>query len=748
MSQLDALFEIGCEEIPSRMVDVALRHFEQAAGKLSEDYQLPVAKFRAIGSPRRLSLLLSGIPAVTPKQSVEKLGPAARAAFDAEGKPTKAALGFAKGLNIDPDKLIRKTTDKGEYVAAVVETGGVDATEVLTKFFASLLTTIPFAKSMRWGSEEVRFNRPVQWLVAVLFDGKNVKTLPVTFGELTAQHSSRGHRFMANEPFSPMSQEDYIAKLRERHVLVEQSERRTRVVEEAQRAAKDVGGFIFASADAPKLGVTPLIENTFYSGLVDEVTNLCEWPFGVVGSFDKSALELPREVVLSTMRGHQRYFAVVNDKGELMPNFVTIAATKVNDMALVRRGNERVLKARLNDAYYFFNEDQKRTLASRVPELQAVTYHKKLGSSWSKVERTLQLAFSIADAVGKSVDTIPALEAVLTSTTREGDFASELARSVVLSKADLVSLMVGEFPELQGLVGAHYGKKEGEPAAVCSAIAEHYWPRSAEDGLPTTDVGAIVSLADKLDTIVGIIGIGQPPSGSSDPFALRRAALGVLRILLDRKWTLSLVPIVDKAVALLVTSTEKQKADGKIHKNVEIDKNAAALVRAFIADRLLNFLLPAQPGVAANAVRAAIGAEAPEQLTSPVLAAARAQALTQFSSASEFEPLMTALKRAVNISKQKTDGDIDPSKFAHDSEKNLLAAINAAYQQKLEAQRSASAEGYLVALRAAASVRPAVDAFFDAVMVMDKDPAIKSNRLRLLQKVAGLVSDIADIEKL
>lgn len=745
---LDALLEVGCEEIPARMVDVALKHFSEQAAKLGTDHQLIAKQVRAVGSPRRLALLLNGLPEQTERVSVEKLGPAAKVAFDAEGKPTKAALGFAKGLQVDPEKLFKKVTDKGEYVAALVETGGVSATSVLQAFFSTLITTIPFAKSMRWGSGEERFNRPVQWLTAVTFkDGRAPEVIPLSLGALQAGARSRGHRFMANEPFAPTSTQDYIDRLKAQHVMVEPSERKKAVKAEAERAAKEAGGHLFAGEKSPRLLVDPLIEQTYYTGLLDEVTNLCERPFGVFGSFDDSALLLPREVVLSTMRGHQRYFAVVDDSGKLLPRFVTIAATQVQDPALVRRGNERVLKARLNDAYYFFNEDQKRTLNSRVPELLSVTYHKKLGTSWHKLDRTLKLAFHIAESLGKPAGSAPGLDSLTEKKTVAGDFVSELGRTVALCKADLVSLMVGEFPELQGIVGGHYARKEGEPESVCQAIAEHYWPRSAEDSLPSSELAAIVALADKLDTIAGIIGIGQPPSGSSDPFALRRAALGMLRIMLARGWNLSMARLCEVAVGNVRASVEAQKADGKVHKNVEIPAKAGEECRAFISERLLNYLL-ADSSLSANAVRAAMAAEASDQQNSPSLVMQRAKALTQFATSADYAPLMAALKRAANITKTKTDGAVDAARFTHDSERQLLAAITTAEGRKSAEQAKQDADGFLAALRAAAEVRPAVDAFFDNVMVMDKDPEIKANRLRLLQRVVGLVRDLADVEKL
>lgn len=711
------LFEIGAEELPQSAINDTLAFFEVRGAELAT--QLGASgKPHVTGSPRRLFLSLSGIPAHTAKAKEEKLGPPARVAWNEKGEITKAGEGFAKTSGVAVSALVRKDTPKGEYASATVESGGEESAPVITRFLNTLLTQIPFAKSMRWGNEDVRFSRPVQWVVAVL-DGT---VLPVTFGSLMAQDKTRGHRFMANEPFAVTSLEQYSASLKERFVIVDREARRAAVLEEARKAAQEAGGILFCDGGAHN-ETAPLMVARYFTSLLDEVTELVEFPFGVYGAFDESALALPREVILTTMRAHQRYFAVVDAKGKLLPRFVTIAATRVKDPALVRRGNERVLKARLNDASYFFQQDQKRTLLSRVADLNSVTYHKKLGSSYAKVERALALAFKIAEQLGKG--TAPATKLAAHLEGHAGsDFYAQLGRSMALAKADLTTLMVGEFPELQGFVGAEYARAGGEQAEVAVAVADHYMPRSAEDGEPQSELGAIVSMADKLDTIDSIIGIGQAPTGSSDPFALRRAALGVIRILIDcgarRGWALdlSLLGLSDKTLA-------------------------------FIAERFTNHVLPAAPGTDANAVRAVVAAG----FFSPAQALQRVRALQTFAQQPAFAALDATLKRVLNILKDKKTGQmldvqgaVVPALFAHAQEAALYNETQKALDFKKAQPRSGA--GYINVLTRVAEVQPVVAQFFEAVMVMDKNESIKLNRMRMLRDVAALTSDIADFEKL
>ncbi|MCC6809380.1 MAG: glycine--tRNA ligase subunit beta [Deltaproteobacteria bacterium] len=722
----ELLFEIGCEEIPARVVPDVLAHMKERAVKLPESYGLDVSSVEVYGTPRRLALSVQGLSEATKRVKKELSGPPTRIAFDKDGKPTKAAEAFAKTAGLPVEKLTKKETPKGEYLVAEVEEGGESAAVVLERFLTELLTTLPLPKSMRWGAEEVKFSRPVQWLLAVLTTDKGTTTLPVKFGLLAAGAISRGHRFMAPDPFNAARRQDYLEKLRERFVIADPAERKKRVLDEARKAAKEAGGVLFYDPQGA-FPPDPLAQQTYFDGLVDEVTFLCETPFGVFGTFAESALDLPREVVLAAMRNHQRYFGVSDERGTLKPAFVTIAASRVKDPALVRRGNERVLKARLSDATYFFVEDQKRALHGRTADLKTVTYHKKIGSSYEKVERVLKLSFVIAEALGEGMAPKPVLEDFLGKTPERHDFWLRLGRAVALSKADLTTLMVGEFPELQGIVGAHYAK--GEDPEVITAVRDHYRPRAADDLPAQEKVAAIVAIADKLDTIVGIVAIGQMPSGSSDPFALRRSAIGVLRTLLQHEWRLDWTALVQKAL------------DGFSIKKAD---DAVAKANAFLADRFLNYLLPEKPGPEADAVRAVVAAG----VQRPVEAKWRVTAVQAFAKTPAFTDVAATLKRVINILKEDVTGDVDTALFAAPAEKDLHSATFALADLKRSTLKKPSQAAYEQVLSAVADLRPKVDAFFEAVMVMDKDAAVKANRLRLLRNVAALVRDVADFSKL
>ncbi len=744
----ELLFEIGCEEIPARIVPEALAYLGARAEKLSAERGLPITgDVRVYGSPRRLALSITGLGDATARSKKELLGPSVKAAFDAEGKPTRAAEGFAKTVGVAPSALGRKTTPKGEYLFAEVEEGGTPAAAVLESFLNDVLAAMPFPKSMRWGDEDVKFSRPVQWLLAVFSGGGRAQVLPVKLGTLEAGCVSRGHRFMANDPFEARSREEYLARLRERFVIADPAERKQRVLEEARRAAKEAGGFLFYDVEGgASFRDDPLTRDTYFTSLLDEVTHLCESPFGVYGTFERAALDLPREVVLAAMRNHQRYFAVCDAQGELLPAFVTIAASRVKDPAVVRRGNERVLKARLSDASYFFVADQKRSLAERVDDLKAVTYHKKIGTSYEKVERVQILAMEIAKAIGHVDPPRPSeLDAyVRDPQVYQGGFFGQLGRAVALSKADLTTLMVGEFPELQGIVGAHYAKRSGETAEVVLAIRDHYRPRSAEDAPAESELAAIVAIADKLDTIAGIVAIGQLPSGSSDPFALRRAALGILRTLFAREYDVQLDTLLASPPAGVHESMEDaiNRAHQKI--NASYSSEVVSKIMSFLADRFLNYLLPDKPGRQADAVRAVVAAG----VNNPLRAQRRVLALQSFVENEEFPALAETLKRAANILKEKVEGAVDAGLLEAAEEKKLHAELLVVATDCAKLRSAGTVAAYSGILAHVARLRIPVDEFFKAVMVMDKNPAVKQNRLRLLRDIVALTADIADFTKL
>ncbi|HZV80961.1 MAG TPA: glycine--tRNA ligase subunit beta, partial [Geobacteraceae bacterium] len=489
----ELFLEIGTEEIPAGFLPKAMADIEALIRKELESARIEFGEVITLATPRRMALAVAGLPAVQPDAEITAMGPAKNIAFGPDGKPSKAAEGFARGQGVDVSALTVITTDKGEYVAATRRETGRPVHELLAEILPRLIGNIPFKKSMRWGDFDVRFARPIHWIVA-LFDGIVV---PFSFGPIESGTVSRGHRFMANTTFPVKDFAHYLEEC-ERHFVIPDPEVRKEIIRrEIHRTAKAAGGHLLPD-----------------EGLLDEVTYLCEYPSAVHGTFSADFLKVPKEVLITSMRSHQRYFSVIDGDGKLLNAFITVNNTLTEDPSVVVKGNERVLRARLSDARFFFEEDLKVSLESRVESLKSVVYQQKLGTSYEKMKRFRALAEDLADQLSPKVK-------------------AKASRAAYLCKADLVSGMVGEFPEVQGIMGREYALAQGEEPEVALAIAEHYLPTQAGGDLPTADIGAIVSMADKLDTICGCFGVGLIPSGSADPYALRRSALGVINIILD-----------------------------------------------------------------------------------------------------------------------------------------------------------------------------------------------------------------------
>ncbi|MBT1074982.1 glycine--tRNA ligase subunit beta [Geobacter grbiciae] len=682
----ELFLEIGTEEIPAGFIPKAMADMEALLAKELENARISFDDIRTLGTPRRLALTVKGLPTVQPDAEITAMGPARNVAFDAEGKPTRAAEGFARGQGVDVASLTLVATEKGEYVAAVRKESGRPVPELLAEILPRLVANIPFRKSMRWGALDVRFARPIHWIVA-LFDGVVV---PFTFGNIESGTISRGHRFMANQPFPVRDFAHYLEEC-ERHFVIPDPERRQEIIRrEIHRVAKAAGGHLLPD-----------------EGLLEEVSFLCEYPSAVHGTFSAEFLKVPREVLITSMRSHQRYFSIVDDAGKLMPGFITINNTLTEDPTVVVKGNERVLRARLSDARFFFEEDQKVKLETRVESLKNVVYQQKLGTSYEKMERFRDLAEGLADLLNPAVQ-------------------GKVSRTAFLCKADLVSGMVGEFPEVQGIMGREYALIEGEDAEVAAAIAEHYLPTQAGGELPASDIGAFVSMADKLDTICGCFGVGLIPTGSADPYALRRSALGIINIILDKGYRLSLEAQVDKALGLLAAKLTRPAADVKVD------------VLEFFRGRFVNLMADRH---ASDAVDAAVAAGCADLVD----AAARIAALSEFRSHPDFEPLAVAFKRVGNIVKEGVDAPVDTALF-QDAAEGLL---NDAVQGVAVSVREKIATGaYLEALTEIAALRGPVDTFFDKVMVMAEDERVRTNRLALLTGIARMLGAIADFAKI
>ena len=683
----ELLFEIGTEEIPAGFLSKAVTDMEEMIRKALHEKRIAFESVHCLATPRRLVLHIADLAPNQADQIVEKMGPARKAAFDENGQPTKAALGFARGQGLAVSELETVTTDKGEYLCARKTIAGQPTADLLPDLLRNFLLSIPFRKSMRWAAYDLRFARPIHWLLA-LYGGKVV---PLKVEDIESGDTSRGHRFMSPEAFSVGGFEDYLAKTREHFVIADPAERKKFILEEAQKAAAEAGGKLFYSED-----------------LLETVTYLVEYPVIVRGGFDPNYLQLPKEVLTTTMISHQKYFPVVDEAGKLLPCFIAVSNTRARDPEVVTRGNERVLQARLADASFFFEEDKKIPLENRVESLKKVVFHTLLGTSHKKVMRFRKLAVKIAarvkPAAKKNVD-----------------------RAALLAKADLESLMVGEFSELQGIMGREYARLAGEKPEIADAIYEHYLPIVAGGDLPGTDEGAIVGIADKMDTIVGFFAVGMPPSGTADPYALRRQALGVINIILSRRYDLSLNFLIDECLAALKDVLKKPAEDVKKD------------VLEFFKGRLQNQLI--SQGYAYDTVDAVLAADI-DQL---VLVIEKVQALQAFRTNPEFEPLSIAFKRIDNILKDFRGGQVDVNLLSQDAEIKLFANFE---NIGMRVEKGIAEKDFTAALNRLAALRSPVDAFFDSVMVMDNDEKIRLNRLSLLSAISALFHQIADFSKI
>ncbi len=686
MSAKELFLEIGSEEIPAGFIPRAMAEMETIITRELTNARLSFSEVKTLGTPRRLALVVKGLPSLQPDAEITATGPSKKAAYDADGKPTKAAEGFARGQGVDVADLKVVTTEKGEYIAATKQETGRPTHQILAEMLPRLVTEIPFKKSMRWGDLDVRFARPIHWIVA-LFDGSVV---PFSFGTIQSGAVSRGHRFMANTPFPVRDFAHYLEEC-ERHFVIPDPERRKEIIRrETHRVAEAAGGHLMPD-----------------EGLLEEVTYLAEYPSAVSGTFPAEFLKVPKEVLITSMRSHQRYFSIVDGNGKLLPGFITINNTLTEDPSVVVKGNERVLRARLSDARFFFEEDQKVKLDERVEALKKVVYQQKLGTSFEKMERFKALAEGLADQLNPAVKT-------------------QTGRAAWLCKADLVSGMVGEFPEVQGIMGREYALLEGENAAVANAIAEHYLPIQAGGDLPASDIGAFVSIADKLDTICGCFGVGLIPTGAADPYALRRATIGIIAIILDRGYRISLPALIGQSLELLSAKLTRPP------------EQVSADVLEFFRGRFVNLLAN---DFAGDAVDAAVSAGFKDLVD----VRARIAALAEFKNHPDFEPLAVAFKRVGNIIKDGTDIPVDPTLFQDPAEKGLFDAVQAV-NSEVTAKTEASA--YLEALTGIATLRGPVDTFFDKVMVMAEDERVRTNRLALLTAIARMIGRIADFSRI
>ncbi len=682
----ELFLEIGSEEIPAGFLPVAMRDLERLVRKELENARIDFGTIRTFATPRRLAIAVAEVAAGQQRQELTVSGPSVKVAFDAEGNPTKAAIGFARANGVEVSELSQMETDKGTYLFVSKVEEGRPTFELLPQLLPRIIDSIPFKKSMRWKDLDTRFARPIHWIVA-LYGGSVV---PFAYGNLQSGNLSRGHRFMAPAEFQVADAASYLEGAKQHFVMADPAERKALIAEQLAVAAREAGGRL--NPDDELLG---------------EVTYLVEDPTAVCGGFEEKYLELPRELLITSMREHQRYFTLVDDNGGLLPRFITISNTRAEDLSVVARGNERVLRARLADAMFFWNEDRKVKLETRLDALKNVIYQAKLGTSYEKVMRFSALAVDLADQLD------PAAKALT-------------ERAALLAKCDLETGMVYEFPELQGVMGREYARLEGEDPRVARAIYEHYLPVQAGGELPSDNLGAFVSIADKIDSICGCFGVGLIPTGTADPYALRRSAIGILNIILDRGYRVSLHRLVERAVGLL---------EGKLTR-------PAAEVRAdvveFIRLRFVNMLTQDYPQDVVDAVLAA-------SFDDPLDAQERVKALAELKGREDFEPLAVAFKRVMNIIKEGLERAVDPRIFEAPCEKELQSALEKIQTEVAEKVVDGDYPGALVAI---STLRGPVDAFFEGVMVMAEDEAVRNNRLALLTGVAQLFKGIADFSRI
>jgi glycyl-tRNA synthetase beta chain len=698
----ELLLEIGVEELPYQFIAPAVVALKDSAEQLFKDQRLAFQSARALGTPRRLTLVVEGLSTQQTSITKETMGPSKSVAFDSAGQPTRAATGFAAGQGVAVHELQIRRTPKGEYLFAVKQEQGRSANVVLKELLPHVIAKLSFPKAMKWNSAGVRFARPVRWLVA-LYGGA---TLPIETAGITAGNRTEGHRVLGNAKGTAVRDAESYLKALERQGVIPDPERRRRMIEEQ------------IATLCKKTGFTLNVDED----LLDQAVYTTEFPNAIIGSFKPAYLEVPQEILMTSMKEHQGFFSLRHeDTGKLVPHFIAVTNNRAKDMGLIREGNERVLAARLADAKFFFDEDRKVKLEERVTKLAGVTFHQKLGTMYKKQQRVRTLASFIASRVQ----------------SHDHELKQACERAADLCKADLLTGVVGEFPELQGIMGGEYAKHDGESEAVCQAIREQYLPRSIEGDLPRTIAGQVLSLADRLDSLVAFFHVGLVPTGSEDPFALRRNATAIVRIILERNLRLNLGLYIDNARNLVIGDGFKGIPDS--------EENGRRRITEFIFERVRHY------GRVVHALRddviEAVLKQAHDKALDLVDLVLRMKALESVTTKPEFDPLIIGFKRAHRlVEKEQWDRKtVDKARFEHPAESALYQAIAEEREKMMSAMTSGE---YVQALEALVRLKPAIDAFFTAVMVNSEDQAVRSNRLSLLQEVDDLFNSFADFSQI
>jgi glycyl-tRNA synthetase beta chain len=687
----DLLFEIGIEEIPARFMAPALKQIEEIMTKKLAEAGLEYGAIKTYGTPRRFTLIVEALAEMQADIVVESKGPAKKSAFDADGNPTKALQGFCRGKGVEIADLVEKEIKGVPYMYAVKEVKGQKTADIIGDMLQDMVGKIYFPKPMRWGYGEMRFARPIRWVVLLLGD----QLLPINLGGVDSDRYSRGHRFLGSQHVEIKDAASYEETLAKEFVIVDQNKRRTEIWNQVQAVAEKAGGVVKEDKE-----------------LLEEVVYILEYPTAFLGDFDEKYLSMPVELVVTPMREHQRYFPVYAKDGSLMNHFIAVRNGNADHLDIVKAGNEKVLVARLADAVFFWEEDCKKPLEENLPRLESIVFHEKLGTLAAKVERVCALADYIGKKLGYS----------------EEDLANT-ARAGKLMKCDLVSSAVFEFTELQGIMGKYYAEVHNEPADVAAAIKEHYMPRFAGDDLAETKPGIVLAIADRLDSMVGFFGQKMLPTGSQDPYALRRQANGICQTIIRHELDLSLAELI--------------KESYKLYANVKMVSNEqeteVALLN-FFKSRLDTVL--GDEGVSYDVANAVLG----ESVDNLKEIFDKAKAIKDFKVSDKYQDLAAGYNRANNmLAKVKEFVPFDKSLLKEDAEISLYSGLTAA---KAETDKAMAEKNYQAALLAVAALRSLIDGFFDNVMIMDKDEKIKNNRLALLKEVVDLGNTVGDLSKL
>ncbi len=689
----ELILEIGTEEIPAGFMRDAIDKLSKIASRELAGNALAYGNISSYGTPRRLTLRVTDLTDKQEDQSRENYGPPVRIAFDDKGDPTNATIGFAKSQGVEVKDLVTVTRDRGEFLAAVKKIKGQKTEKLLKELLPGIIMDLPFKKSMKWGDGEAVFARPIRWILAV-YGGK---TINFKIEEVKSSSKSRGHRFMSPGHFSVSGWDDYTEGLEKGFVVLDQDRRQDLIEKGINDLAGEIGGSALRDED-----------------LLETVTYLVEYPVVLKGDFEEGFLELPKEVLISVMKNHQKYFPVLSrsESGKLMPHFIFVAGTKTKDSRVVAKGNERVIRARFTDARFFYDEDRAMPLSDKIGKLKDMVFLSDLGTYYDKTERLKVLA----GVIGRQIAIEP---------------LTDVLRAAELSKADLATQMVFEFPELQGIMGKYYAILSGEKEGVAAAIEEQYMPTSREGDLPGTDIGSVLGIADKLDTISACFISGLIPTGTSDPYALRRHAIGIINIVLDKNFHLSINGLIRASIAAIV-----DQAHGKPPGSQD---NMLTEVSGFFKERFRNIMI--SDGFPQDVVDAAISAE----FDDIVEVKRRIEALSELRKAPDFDSLGIAFKRVVNIVKGQPKGEVSERLFVEPVERELYLSF---IDTREKVGGKMSERNYPDALSIMKTLKEPVDKFFDHVHVMDENTELRKNRLSLLWEIRDLFFRIADFSKL